>query len=138
MRRGRYSHRHGVNQAQEPLVIVKRDCAVTSGDGSSLVAPRVGDRNQVDLRHGGKYARVVLTKVPHAHDADAQPRHAVLPRSRARPCLPRCWLSMNSSSLFTSAQRWPCESRIVAACPAPIRADKSDGVPRATPRSPRR
>ncbi len=80
----------GVDRARVAAVVVQGDRAAPRGDGLGLVAPGVGDGDELDTGHGGQNPGVVLTEMAHAHDAHPQLRHADLPRSRARPCLPRC------------------------------------------------
>ena len=86
-------------------------CAATAAARSALASATPTSRTPgiVDEDPG-----VMLAEMPDPDDAHSQWLHACafLQRSRARPCLPRCCASMNSSRCFTSGQRCPWDSRI--------------------------
>ena len=63
----------------------------------------------------------MLPEVPDPDDAHSQRfMRAFLQCSRARPCLPRCCASMNSSRFFTSGAEVPVRFEDLQACAADI------------------
>ena len=114
--------RDGVDAIDQVAVIGERLGAVTPGHEARLLDPGVGHADQLDVGDRGEDPGVVLPEVADADHGDAQRHHGFLPRSRVRPCRPSCWARMNSSRLWTSGARWPCDSRISAACRALILA----------------
>ncbi len=92
----------GVDLVEQRPVVVNGARAELLGDGAGLLGSRVGDADQ---RHSGNRREdpgVVLPQMSDPDDRDSQRLASwlyFLQRSRARPCLPSCWASMNSSRL---------------------------------------
>ena len=102
----RHGDHGGIHRGEEPAVVGQSRRLATGGHGSGPLGAGVGHADEAHARHRREDAGVMLAQVPDPDDADSQRLHAwtFLQRSRARPCLPRCWASMNSSRFFTSGQ----------------------------------
>ena len=112
----------GVDPVEQVAVVGEGRGPARLGDGPALLGPGVDDADELDVGQRGEDPGVMPAQVPDPDDADSQAIHDFLQRSRARPCLPACWASTKSRSRWTSGSRWPCDSRISAACLAFILA----------------